>query len=74
MPESWDTVSSRGLRHLVRPLGVLEGLAGMLVSGEMFLLTMFLTGAVGVGGEVVKFGGALMIFVVGSVVISSRHI
>ena len=46
----------------------------MLVSSLMFLLPMFFTGAVRVGGDVVQLGGALMIFVVGSVVISRGHI
>ena len=73
MPEGCDAVSSHRLRHLVRLLGVLKGLAGMLVSAEMFLLSMFFAGAVGVGGEIVQFGGQLVIFVVGSVVIACRH-
>ncbi len=32
MPEGYDAMSGRRLRHLVRPFGVLEGLPGMLVS------------------------------------------
>ena len=73
VPEGYDAVTGRRLRHLMRPLGVLQRLPGMLVPAEVFLLPMFLTGAVGVGGEVVQLGGALVIFVMGSVVISRRH-
>jgi hypothetical protein len=45
----------------------------MLVSTLMFLFSLLLAGAVGVGGEVVELGGALMIFVMGSVVVPSGH-
>ena len=66
-------MASRGLSHLVSLFGVFEGLPGVLVPGLMFLLSLLFTGAVGVGGEVVQLGGALMIFVMGSVVIAGRH-
>jgi len=71
--EGCDAMSGHRLGHLVRLFRMLEGLPGMLVSTEMFLLPPFFTGAVGVGGEVVQLGSPLMIFVMGSVVISSRH-
>lgn len=74
MSEGCDAVSSHRLSHLVRVFGVLKGLPGMLVPSLMCLLALLLTGAVGVGSEVVQFGGPLMIFVMGTVVISSRHI
>ncbi len=74
MSEGCGAVSRHRLSHLVRLFRVLEGLAGMFVSAEVFLLPVFFTGAVGVGGEVVQLGGPLMIFVMRSVVISSRHI
>jgi len=45
----------------------------MLVSGLMFRLSLLFTGAVGMGGEVVQLGGALMIFVMGSVVVARGH-
>jgi len=45
----------------------------MLVSGLMFLFPLLFTGAVGVGGEVMQLGGALMIFVMGSVVVARGH-
>jgi hypothetical protein len=52
---------------------MLEGLPGMLVSAEVFLLPVFFAGAMGVGGEVMQFGSPLMIFVMGSVVIPGGH-
>ena len=73
MPESCDAVSSRRLSHLMSPFRVLKGLAGMLMSGLMFRLPLLFAGAMGVGGEVVQFGSPLMIFVMGSVVISGGH-
>jgi hypothetical protein len=73
MSEGCDAVSSHRLGHLMRPFRVLEGLAGMLVSAEVFLFSLLFTGAVGVGCEVVQLGGPLMIFVMGSVVISRGH-
>ena len=42
----------------------------MLGSCLVFLLTLLFAGAVGVGGQVVQLGGPLVIFVVGSVVVS----
>jgi hypothetical protein len=73
MPEGYDAVTSGRLTHPVGFFRVLEGLPGMLVSGLMFLLSLLFTCAVGVGGEVVQLGGALMIFVMGSVVVAGRH-
>lgn len=73
MSEGNDAVSSHRLSRLVRQFRVLEGLPGVLVSGLMFLLPLLFTGAVGMGGKVVQLGGPLMIFVMGSVVISRRH-
>ena len=73
MSEGCDAMSSRRLSHLVGLFRVLEGLPGMLVSGLMFRFPLLFTGAVGVGGEVVQLGSPLMIFVMGSVVISGGH-
>jgi hypothetical protein len=73
MSEGHDAVSGHRPRHLVRPFRVLQGLAGMFVPSLMFLLPVFLTGAVGVCGEVMQLGCPLMIFVMRSVVISSGH-
>jgi len=66
-------MSGHRLGHLVRLFRMLEGLPGMLVCRLMFLLPLLFTGAVGVGGEVVQLGSPLMIFVMGSVVISGGH-
>jgi hypothetical protein len=49
---------------------MLESLAGMLLSRLMFLFPVLFAGAVGMGGKVVQLGGPLMIFVMGSVVIT----
>ena len=73
MSEGCDAMSSHRLRHLMRLFRVLEGLPRMLVSAEVFLFPMLFPGAVGMRGKVVQLGGPLMIFVMGSVVISSRH-
>ena len=64
------TVSNRRLSHLVRLLGMLEGLPGMLVPSLIFGFPLLFTGAVGVGGKIVQLGGPLVIFVMGSVVVS----
>ena len=71
--EGCDAVSSGRLSHLVGLFRVLEGLTGVFVSGRMVLLSLLFTGAVGVGGEIVQLGGALVIFVMGSVVVSRGH-
>ena len=73
MPEGYDAVTGHRLSHLVGLFRVLERLPGMLVSGLMLLLSLLFTGAVGMGGEVVQLGGALMIFVMGSVVVAGGH-
>jgi hypothetical protein len=74
MSEGRDAMSRHRLRHLVRLFRVLEGLPRTLVSRRVFLLPLFFTGTMGVGGKVVQFSGPLMVFVMRSVVISSRHI
>jgi len=56
-------------------LGMLKSLPGALLPGLMILFLMGLRSAtMRVGGTVVQLGGSLMIFVVGSVVITSRHL
>jgi hypothetical protein len=52
---------------------VLEGLPGMLMSSLILLLPVLFTGTVGMGGQIMQLGGPLMIFVMGSVVISCGH-
>jgi hypothetical protein len=62
------------LGMLVSGLGVLESLPGALLSGFVILFFMGFRGAtMSVSGAIVQFGGTLMIFVMRSVVISSRH-
>ena len=64
----------RLLGMLVSFLGVLKSLPGALLPGLVILLFMGFRGAaMSVGGAIVQLGGALMIFVVRSVVIASRH-
>ncbi len=73
MPEGWDAMAGHRLGRLVRSFRMFESLPGMLVSAEVFLFPLLFHGAVGMRGKVVQLGGPLMIFVMGSVVISSRH-
>jgi hypothetical protein len=64
----------RLLGVLVRYLGVLKSLPGALLPGLVILFLMGFRGTtMSVGGAIVQLGGALMIFVVRSVVIASRH-
>ena len=60
---------------LVRLLGVLQGLPGVFMAGLVVLFVMsFCRIAMKVGGIVVQLRGPLMIFVVRSVVVASRHL
>jgi hypothetical protein len=64
----------RLLGMLVSFLGVLKSLPGALLPGLVILLLMGFRGAaMSMGGLIVQLGGALMIFVVRSVVIARRH-
>jgi hypothetical protein len=64
----------RLLGMLVSFLGVLKSLPGALLPGLVILLLMGFRGAaMSVGGAIVQLGGALMILVMRSVVIASRH-
>jgi len=74
MPECGDAVRSGRLRMLPVLLGVLLGLPGVLGSRQVLLLSMLFGDAVGVSGSVVKFGGLLMVIVMRSAVVTSRHI
>ena len=79
VPKDRDTVFIHGvpvrLRGiLVSLLGILKSTSGQLLSGLMVLFPVsFRRTAMGVGGAIVQLGGALMVFVVRSVVIASRH-
>ena len=67
-------VSMRLLGMLVSFLGVLQSLPGEFLPGLVILLFMsFRSAAMCVGRAIVQFGGSLMILVMRSVVISSRH-
>jgi hypothetical protein len=62
------------LGMLVSLLGVFKSLPGALLPGLMILFLMGFRGAaMSMGGTVVQLGGLLMIFVMRSVVITSRH-
>jgi hypothetical protein len=64
----------RLLGMLVSFLGVLKSLPGELSRGLVILFLMGFSGAaMSVGGAIVQLGGALMVFVVRSMVIASRH-
>jgi Na+/citrate or Na+/malate symporter len=60
---------------LVSLLGVLQSLPAALLPGFMILFVMGFGGAtVGVRGNVMQFGGPLMVLVMRSVVITSGHL
>ena len=64
----------RFLGMLVSLLGVLQSLPGALLPGLMILFLMgFRSTTVSVGGTIVQLSGPLMILVMRSVVIASRH-
>ena len=74
MSEGCGVVYRYRLSDLVRQFRMFEGLPGVLVPSLMILFALLFTGAVGVGGYIVQFGSPLMIFVMGSVVVSSGHL
>jgi hypothetical protein len=79
VPEDRDAVlvHSGPVRLLAMPmsfLGVLQSLPGALMPGLVILFFMRLGGAtMSVGGGIVQLGGPLVVFVVRSVVVTSRH-
>jgi hypothetical protein len=79
VPEDREAVfvHSGPMRLLAMPmglLGVLQGLPGALMPGLVVLFLMGLGGAtMSVGGAIVHLGRPLMIFVMRSVVVTSRH-
>jgi len=74
MSKARDSMSGgRRLSVLMSVPRVLERLPGVLVSGQMILLSMLLRHTMGMRGAVVQLGGALVILVMGSVVIACRH-
>jgi hypothetical protein len=79
VPKSGDAVLIHSLPvcllgMLVSFLRVLKSLPGALLPGLVILLLMGFRGAaMSVGSIIVQLGGALVVFVVRSVVIASRH-
>jgi hypothetical protein len=60
---------------LVSPLGVLKRLPGEFLPGLVILFLMgFRSPTMRVGGTIVQLGSSLMILVMRSVVITSRHL
>jgi hypothetical protein len=79
VPEDRDAVlvHSGPVRLLAMPmslLGVLQSLPGALMPGLVILLFVGFGGAtMSVGGAIVQLGSPLMILVMRSVVVTSRH-
>ena len=63
----------RRVTMLMGVLRVLKSLPRMLVSRLVILFSLLLRNPMGMRGAVVQFGGALMVLVVRSIVISSGH-
>ena len=69
------SVPVRLLGMLVSLLGVLKSLPGVLLPGLVILFLMgFRSATMSVGGAIVQLGSSLMILVMRSVVITSRHL
>jgi hypothetical protein len=80
VPECGDAMSQHGvprrsrLSMLMGFVRLFQSLPWVLVSRQVILLTVVLLGStMSMRGGVVQFGGSLVVFVVGSVVISSGH-
>jgi hypothetical protein len=79
VPEDREAVfvHSGPARLLAMPmslLGVLQSLPGALMPGLVILFLMGFRGAtMSVGGAIVQLGSPLMVFVMRSVVVTSRH-
>jgi hypothetical protein len=75
MSKFGDAMCIRGRRpsSVLRAWRVLQGLPRMFVPSQVILLSVLLGRTMGVRGPVVQFGGLLVVFVMGSVVIASRH-
>jgi hypothetical protein len=66
--------AGRLLRVPMRIQWVLKGLPWKLVSGKVILFPVLLGNAMGMRRHVVQFGGPLVVLVMGSVIVTSRHI
>src|ERR1700691_3798971 len=54
-------IAARGFRHLMGPIGVLQGSSGIFVAAQVILLAMaFGREKMGVRGQVMEFGSLLM--------------
>jgi len=80
MSERGDAMSNRDsfvrssfMPRLMSFRGMLEGQPRMFVPSEMILLSMLPGSTMGVRGSIVQLGGLLVVFVMRSVVIASRH-
>jgi hypothetical protein len=72
--ESGHAMSAvRRLTIRMSVMGLLQGLAGLLVPRQVILLSLLLGDTMGVRGAVMQFGRAWMVLVMGSVVVTSRH-
>ncbi len=69
MPEG-----SNAVRMLMGILGMLEGLAGLLMPRQVILLTVLLGHAMSMRGVIVQVGGALVALVLRAVVKASGHL
>ena len=75
MSECGDAMSNRGsLRRMPMIIrGVLVSLTRLFVSREVLLLSVLLADTMSMRGAVLQFRGFLVVLVVRSVVIASRH-
>jgi hypothetical protein len=83
MSERGDVIVSEGGNAMRsrRPLGVtisapgvLQSLPRMFVSGQMILISVLLGDTMGMRRAVVQFSGAVVVLVVGTVVVTGRHL
>ena len=74
MSEFGDSIVMRLRRMLMGYAGVFQSNSRMLLAGQMILLSaVFVRGAMGMRGDIVKFRRPLMIFVMRYVVIACGH-
>jgi len=73
MAKSGDAVASSGLSVLVSALRMLQSFPGILVSSQMILFSLLRRDTMGMRGDVMQFGGSLVILVMRSAVITSGH-
>jgi hypothetical protein len=64
--------SRPGIRMLVR--GVFEGVPRLLVCRQMIWFSLLLGHAMGMGANILQFGGPLVVLVMRSIVMTSGHV